>query len=250
MRMKLIFANTCIYDFITPSRLTDGGCNHGRKKTQLQCGGVKGSFPGYMFRFREGQPASIDNFKQRCKLLDSAGVSKQDPAYGVKTACLPSSVVTALKAACAAPESRPDPAHCSAGATGPEQHESDDNEHLNDDAKLRVAGGYKRAYLECDSWSELLILFPALQDRHHPSNGILVKHWKSRKIFSPLNFTEEKLQFVSEMDVCACHFSPLDVKHNNRTSATGFSLKPEAELRSSEYLAIHESRPCISYQAL
>lgn len=100
--MKFTFANTCIYDFITHSRLTDGGCNHSRNKTEEQCGGVKGSFPGYMFRFREGQPASIDNFKQLCKLLDSAGVSTQDPAYGVKTACLPSSVVTALKAACAA----------------------------------------------------------------------------------------------------------------------------------------------------
>jgi hypothetical protein len=189
--------------------------------------------------------ASINNFKQRCALLDSAGVLPQDPTYGIKTACLPRSVVNALQAVCATPT--------------PAQHESDEtpakgvrralrspshtvtDEHLNDELRRVGSWGYKRAYVECNTWPELQILFPALQDRHHPSHCILLNHWKRRKDFSPLNYTEEALQFISEMDVCACHISPLDVKHNNRSgSANGFSLKQEAKLRSQEYLALRD----------
>lgn len=179
---------------------TDGGCNHrlSIRGPHEKCSGVQGSYGGHIFQFQSGQLATLENFQQRCTLLLSAGIQKNDPMYDDKTRCLPRSVVIALKAAQSDP--MPPLLH------GPEQPIPAAKQ------SLRVGSwGPKRAFIECEDWQELIQLFPALKDRHHKSYAILNKHWKGRKTFSPLTYTEGPLEFVSKMAVCGCHILPDDV---------------------------------------
>ena len=159
----------------------DGGCNHSLRGAHQKCSGVEGSYGGHIFAFNAGQLATLDSFQQRCTLLSSAGILKNDPMYVDKTRCLPRTVVTALKA-------------LNAAQSGPEQPIPAAQQ------SLRVGSwGPKRAFNDCEDWQELLLLFPALKDRQHTSRKILMEHWKGRKTFSPLTYTEEPLEFVSQM---------------------------------------------------
>ena len=97
--------------------------------------------------------------------------------------------------------------------------------------------GYKNAYIECDDWSAVQQLFPALRDRNHPSSAILCDNFPRRKDFTPLNCSMP-LEFVSELAVCACHISPDDVEHVHRIKGC-FSLKPNAILRSPDYFIMN-----------
>ena len=183
---------------------------------------MKGSYKGHIFRFLAGQVTTVENFHQRCSLLTSAGIRKQDPMYHAKTCCLPRDVVDALKKAQSdtAPLTRRDPVQ----------------PDLDAKRRLRFLG-YKNAYIECEDWSGLQELFPALRDRNHPSIAILFDHWPRRKDFTPLNCLVP-LEFVSELAVCACHISPDDVEYMNRREGC-VSLKPNAILRSPEYFVMN-----------
>ena len=144
--------------------------------------------------------------------------------YVDKTRSLPPSVVIALKALKAA-QSGPTPPFLH----GPEQP-------IPAAKKILRVGswGPKRAFVECEDWKELLLLFPALKDRHHESYAILNTHWQGRKTFSPVTYTEEPLEFVSQMAVCGCHIHPDDVEHGKRNSG-GVSLKQDARVRSADF---------------
>ena len=203
----------------------DGGCKHslGGAHAHDKCNGVEGSYEAHIFTFRAGQLATLDSFQQRATLLASAGIQEQDPMYGDKLRCLPRSVVRALTEA-----AQPGPMPL---LYSPEQPIPAAK------VKLQVGSwGAKRSYIECEDWQDLLLLFPALKDRHHASHAILLKHWRNRKIFSPVNplFWEEPLEFVQKMAVCACHIHPDDVQHRNRIAGT-VSLKPDARLRSADF---------------
>ena len=168
-----------------------------------------------------GQLATLDNFQQRCTILHSAGFLKHDPMYSDKTRCLPRIVVKALKVA------RNDSAF----------HTRRSPEQLEPDAKRGKwvgSWGYKRAYVESDDWDVIQKLFPALGDLNHPSYSVLHLHWPQRKTFSPLTYTENPLEFLSEMAVCACHIHPDDVEHDNHVPGR-VSLKPVARVRSPDY---------------
>ena len=207
------------------SSFPDGGCNHSLKgRPNELCGGVPGSAEGHIFRFQTGQVATVASFNQRSLLLTSAGIRKQDPMYVTKTHCLPRDVVKALNIARSdtAPLTRRDPVQPDFDATN---------------VRLLQSLGYKNAYIECEDWRTMQQVFPALQDRNHPSNAILSEHWPKRKDFTPLNCTIP-LEFISTLAVCACHISPDDVEHENRIAGS-VSLKPGAVLRSPEYFAMN-----------
>ena len=209
---------------LTVSLFPDHGCIHSlRGRRNELCTGVPGSFEGHIFRFRSGQVATIENFQQRCSLLISAGIRKQDPMYIAKTCCLSRDVVNALKAA------QSDTALLT--RCDPVQPDLDASKR-----RLRFLG-YKSAYIECDNWSDVLELFPALRDRNNPSTATLYDNFPRRKAFTPHNCSM-LLVFVSELAVCACHISPDDVKHENRVKGC-ISLKLTAILRTPDYFLIN-----------
>ncbi len=179
------------------------GCIHSlRGRPNELCTGVPGSFEGHIFRLLSGQVATAASFHQRCSLLTSAGVRKQDPMYFAKTCCLPRVVVNALKIAKSgtAPLTRRDPVQPDLDAAN---------------MRLLQLLGIKMAYVECENLFALQQLFPALRDRTHPSIAILGEHFPLRKHFSPLT-SSLPLEFISELAVCACHIRPDDVEHANR----------------------------------
>ena len=182
---------------------------------------MEGSYKGHIFTFQPGQLATLESFQQRCTLLASAGIQKHDAMYVDKTRCLPRSLVIALKAAQSCP--MPTLLH------GPEQP-------IPAAKKSPRVGswGFKRAFIESEDWKDLLLLFPALRDRHHPSLAIVLKYWQNRKFFSPVTYSDEPLEFVSQMAICACHIHPNDVEKGRRNSG-GVSLKLDARLHSADF---------------
>ena len=89
------YLSTILFNFIFADFIfsfPDYGCIHSlRGRLNEQCTGVRGSFEGHIFRFRSGQVATIENFNQRCALLLSAGILKQDPMYRYKQTVYPES---------------------------------------------------------------------------------------------------------------------------------------------------------------